>query len=130
MLLDAVLARAKGSSCIFEKRPLRYRFGVLNYGEIPGFTNPADGDPWDILAPGYSRELPHYKPYKIRGVLGVYVLENGNHKIAVRVGAAGYRADRCSRDIAAYCKNYSAFTNVRGIYMPITELRLRQHLPT
>ena len=49
--------------CVFENRK---KFPFKNYGEIPKTCNPADGDPWDIFAPGYHIKIPRDKKYKIK----------------------------------------------------------------
>ena len=54
-----------------EKRPKKYKFGSKNYGEIPGWINKSDGDPWDVFAPGYAYDLKINKQYKIKSVIGV-----------------------------------------------------------
>lgn len=105
--------------CILEKRPLKYKFGTYNYGEIIGLVNRADGDRWDIFAPGYGKELPMYKKYKIQRILGIYLLSNGNHKIAVRLSVPSFTTKQAEREIKDYCKNYTKFTKVAGKYINI-----------
>ena len=90
-----------------ESRPPRYLFGTKNYGEVRGgWYNRADGDPWDIFVPGYDHALPRRTPLQVADVLGVLMLENGNHKIAVRVPVAGYSSDRARREIRTYVHRY------------------------
>lgn len=114
-----VLDNAVGKYCTMDTRPKKYKFGVMNYGEIPGWINKADGDPWDVFAPGYHNELKTNSLYKIHSIIGVYFLENGNHKIAVRLHAPGFDANKSTRDVKNYCRNYSAFTKVKGQYLEI-----------
>ena len=104
------------TKCKFEDRPKKYKY-VNNYGDIPGMYNRADGDPWDVFAPGYERTLPFEKLYKVRGIMGILVLENGNHKIAVRLNATGYNPDKVERDIKKYCRKYLEFTKIRGQFI-------------
>ena len=101
--------------CVFEKRK---NFPFRNYGEIPKTHNPADGDPWDIFAPGYHTRIPTNKKYKIKRIIGVYWLENGNHKIAVRVNYPGFDPQWASEDIRRSCKGYTKKTGVKGFYIP------------
>ena len=104
--------------CIFENRPAKYKFGAYNYGEIPIWYNRADGDPWDIFAPGYKYNLSHNVPYVIDKVIGVYVLENGNHKIAVRLKHLPIHSKKYEKYIInKYIKNYSNYTKIKGQYM-------------
>lgn len=121
MPLEHVLAHAVHSDvhrAVFERRPRRYMFGCHNYGDIPGLINAADGDPWDVFAPGYPfRALRIGRPYRIQSVVGVYLLANGNHKIAVRVHAAGYDEGRAAREIERFCRDYTRGTGVAGVWM-------------
>ena len=116
--LDHVLVHATAHRAVFESRPRRYMFGCRNYGDIPGLVNAADGDPWDVFAPGYEwRALAVGRPYRIRSVMGVYLLANGNHKIAIRVHAPGYDEDRARREIERFCRAYTRGTGVPGVWM-------------
>ena len=96
-----------------ERRPKRHMFGSLNYGDLPGYRNDADGDPWDVFAPGYEASLP-FANYASTGVLGVLMLANGNHKIAITIDHPGYDAQRARREIRRYCRTYCHRTNVAG----------------
>ena len=100
-------------TCVLEPR---VRFPYKNYGEIPRTCNPADGDAWDVFVPGYHRRLPTGRPLKIKKFLGLYVLENGNHKIAVRVDYPGFDPAWVRADIEKSCKGYTRMTGVRGVY--------------
>lgn len=97
-----------------EYRIKKYKFGTLNYGEIPGLYNLADGDPWDVFAPGYEKIIPINKPYKVKEIIGIFMLENGNHKIAVRLFLPGFDFIRAHKEIIKYCKNYSQKTKIKG----------------
>ena len=103
---------------VFENRHPRYCFGVKNYGEVRGTCNPADDDPFDVFAPGYSRRLPFGKEYVCKDIIGVYELENGNHKIAVRLFVPSVNEDAIDREIEAYCERYSRFTRKKGTWRP------------
>ena len=102
--------------CVFESRK-RFPFG--NYGEIPNTRNPADGDPWDVFAPGYHKKIPRNRMYRIKKIIGVYYLENGNHKIAVRVNHEGFDPKWVQKDIRRSCTCYTRKTGVKGFYIPI-----------
>mgnify|MGYP001370731223 CR=1 FL=1 len=118
--LDYVLKNAIGKECQFEYRPKKYMFGISNYGDIPEWINKADGDPWDIFAPGISSKLPINKKFVIKKILGILLLENGNHKIAIKVNTKGYDKDRCLDDINTYCKKYTKFQNMNGVFIHFT----------
>lgn len=103
------------AKAVFENRIPRYMFGSRNYGDIPSLPpNVSDGDPWDVFAPGYKYRLPVGVEYTIMAVVGVFHLRNGNDKIAIRVQKAGYDPRRAEREVARYCKRYSAYTGVPG----------------
>lgn len=112
--LGAALDKLRSKATVrLERRPAKYMFGCLNYGELPGYRNDADGDPWDIFAPGYEGTLPH-TTYTCTGVLGVLLLENGNHKIGVTIDHAGYDEARARAEIRRYCRSYCRRTRVCG----------------
>ena len=104
---------------VFEDRPTKYLFGTLNYGDVvPPYINGADGDPWDVFAPGYDMRLSFERTYLVSGVMGVFHLENGNHKIAVRLREPGFDPLRAEAEIETYCRDYSRHTGVRGRFLP------------
>lgn len=110
-----------GKNCIMEKRPKKYKFGTKNYGEIPGWINKADGDPWDVFVPGYGYDLKINKNYKIKSVIGVFELKDGNHKIAVKLYVPGYCEMNAYRDIATYCQRYSNYTGISGKFVKLVD---------
>ena len=99
-------------NAVFEYRPHYAMFGTKNYGEIISkyekqqMINPADNDPWDVFAPGYNFKLKYNKRYKIKEILGIFLLNNGNHKIAIRVNVPGFDEKRALAEIKLYCKTY------------------------
>lgn len=107
--------------CTFEKRPKKYKFGVSNYGEIKSWINSADGDPWDVFAPGYKMNIEINKPVRIEKVIGIFLLENGNHKIAVRVKNIPITSSSFEKkQIQKYCKEYSNYTKINGTFVSLT----------
>ncbi len=103
-----VIRNIKGMRCVFENRPKRYMFGCNNYGDIPGVYNRADGDPWDIFAPGYNyKELKINREYRIKRVIGYLKLDDGNHKIAVLVYVPGYSKRKAINEIRRYTEQYT-----------------------
>lgn len=104
----------------FEDRPEKYKFGTKNYGDIPGLYNKSDGDPWDVFAPGYSYTLSTSNSYRIKKILGILLLENGNHKIAVKLYASqapGFNYKRAMKEIDTYCSKYTRGMRLRGEYL-------------
>ena len=67
-----------------EQRPTKYMFGTNNYGEILDTLNPSDGDPWDVIVPGYSA-FNTDSIYNISQFEGVIIMPNGNHKLIVDI---------------------------------------------
>jgi hypothetical protein len=123
-----VLNQLKNEShvCKFEKRPAKFMFGVKNYGELPLWVNKADGDPWDVFAPGYKTSLKN-KNYSIGKVIGIFFLENGNHKIAVRIKNIPVDSIKYENEqIEKYARKYSDYTKVNGKYLPIKKIILEK----
>ena len=103
-----VIRNIKKFRCVLEDRPKRYMFGCNNYGDIPGVYNRADGDPWDIFAPGYNyKELKINREYRIKRVIGYLKLDDGNHKIAVLVYVPGYSKRKAINEIRRYTEQYT-----------------------
>ena len=100
-----------------EYRPVRWMFGCTNYGEVYGnLYNPADGDRYDVFAPGYATRLPTGVVYRVRDILGVLEMSNGNHKIAVRLDVGGYDAARAQTEILRYCHEYTRRMRRHGVW--------------
>ena len=112
-----------------EKRPKRFMFGTLNYGEIPSLRNAADKCAWDVFVPGYDCALPINTPMQIEQIIGVLMLESNNHKIAVRVAHPGYDETRCTFEIARYCAEYTNRMHLHGKFVPFEVLRARGGIP-
>lgn len=122
-VLKKLLQHPNNYNCVFENRPVKYKFGTRNYGEIPLWYNRADGDPWDVFAPGYKYNLVYNFPYVIDKIIGVFVLENGNHKIAVRLKDLPIHSRKYEKHIInKYMKNYSDYTKIKGQYMTLRSL--------
>lgn len=110
--LETVLGHLAGgrSQVVFDARPRKYKFGTRNYGEVAHeWRNAADGDRWDVFAPGLPRALPTGRPFRVRAVLGVLWLPNGNHKIAVRLAADQglYNETRAREETARFVNEYT-----------------------
>lgn len=95
-----------------EKRPKKFMFGLNHYGEIPSTLNHADGDPWDVLVPGY-KNLPIGEKLKMKRILGVLLLGNGNHKLIVDVHSSEMRnQEQANKELLSYKKRYAKHTKL------------------
>jgi len=100
---------------VFENRKSRYMFGCNNYGEIPKLLNSSDGDAWDIFAPGYSyKHLKFDQEYKIKDLIGVFQLKNGNHKLAIKVYVNDFDESKAKLEIKRYVNIYKRRTGKIG----------------
>lgn len=101
--------------CKLEKRPEKYMFGSKNYGEIVGTVNPADGDAWDIIVPGYEA-LDVEELYTIKKIEGVIVMPNGNHKLIANININKKRnsTKSCRDEIFQYRRLYNKICKRRG----------------
>ena len=102
-----------------EPRAAKWMFGSVNYGEVWGnLYNPADGDRYDVFAPGYATRLPtgSDRRYRVRDILGVLEMENGNHKIAVHLDVPGYDAARARAEIHRYGHEYTRRMRRHGVW--------------
>jgi len=88
-------------------------YGIINHYEIEGYTNPADGDFWDVVIPGYSHKIRTTEFYT-NDVIGVFILESGNHKIFMKINYPGYNSQKSHRDILKYCEEYIRINNIKG----------------
>ena len=104
--------------------------GVRNYGEVIGFRNRADGDRWDVFAPGLRSELPEDEPYRVTGVLGVVLIKGGNHKLAVELEAphAPTSKEAVAEDVRTFVRVYGethpGTSKARVRYLALDEFEL------
>lgn len=91
----------------------QHTYGIINQYEIEGYTNPADGDFWDVVIPGYSHKIRTTEFYT-NDVIGIFILESGNHKIFMKINYPGYNSQKSRRDISKYCKEYTRINNING----------------
>tara|TARA_B100001057_G_C22537120_1_gene828083 strand:- start:142 stop:516 length:375 start_codon:yes stop_codon:yes gene_type:complete len=117
--LGYVLEYYKNYNAVLEYRPEKYMFGTNNYGEIVGLKNRADGDRWDIFIPGYNFKLEIGKETKIMKIIGFLYLNNGNHKIAIRVNEKGFNKQMCQAEIAEYTQTYLYKNRKKGMFIYI-----------
>ena len=94
-----------------EKRSTNF---IKNYGEIPSYVNRADGDPWDVIVPGYPK-LETDKPMKLKKLLGVYTLPNGNHQLIVDVQTSHKKdKNKFYKDVTSFQRKYEKHTKLVG----------------
>jgi len=87
---------------------------LRNYGEVVGFRNRADGDRWDILAPGLPAQLPAGSRHRLSNVLGVILIKGGNHKLVVALEGNRPDAAAVKKDIKTFVETYRrSHSNVR-----------------
>lgn len=87
---------------------------INNYGEIPGYINAADGDPWDIIVPGYP-QLDIGTPIKLKKLLGVYTIPNGNHKLIIDVHSNHTKNEELfRREVNTFRRKYEKHTKLTG----------------
>ncbi len=88
---------------------------ISNYGEIPSLINAADGDPWDVLIPGYPR-LETSRKFRLKELLGIYKLPDGNHKLIVDIHDRLLHQDKCmiKDEIEKFKAKYEKRTKLHG----------------
>ena len=121
--LEFVLMNIVGTKIRLEARPTKYLFGSLNYGEVvENWYNRADGDRWDVFAPGYKKHLS-VGDYTVDSIVGILKLDNENHKIAVRLSDANGDKDntfceiRCCTEVERYTNIYTKRVKVNGEFV-------------
>jgi inorganic pyrophosphatase len=108
-------ARTRPLFVKLEDRPLKYMFGTRNYGEIIGTINKADGDPWDVIVPGYTQKLPRNAELLITRIQGIIYLQNGNHKLIVDVRTNIKKNNKLQlKEIINYRNRYEDIVKLRG----------------
>jgi len=86
-----------------------------NYGEVVGFRNRADGDRWDVLVPGFEKQLAAGSRHRLSAVLGVILVKGGNHKLVVALGGDKPDPAAVKADIEDFVEAYAAsHANVRS----------------
>ncbi|KAL1500486.1 hypothetical protein AB1Y20_013143 [Prymnesium parvum] len=103
---------------------MQHRDDVKNYGEVLGFRNRADGDRWDVFAPGLSSQLPLGEPLLLRRVMGVLLVKGGNHKLAVELEPphAPESRELIQSDIVAFTRAYLSTHTVSRARVKYLEL--------
>jgi len=96
-----------------EKRNPDWMYGIHNHAEFVGLMNPHDNCLWDALIPGYKDTLVTNKKYKLKDIIGIYILENGNHKIVCKIFKQGYNSRKAKRDVKRYMKKYFKKHNLK-----------------
>ena len=115
IILQQLVSTNRTFFICLQNRPRKYMFGTNNYGEITGSLNKADGDPWDVIVPGYHHLDINIK-YKLKSIDGIILLNNGNHKLIIDVYTDSVR---CSyryirEEIYRYRRKYSNICRIYG----------------
>ena len=95
---------------ILQKRPKKF---INNYGELPNYINNADGDPWDVIVPGYP-SLDIEKPLRFKKLLGVYTLPDNNHKLIIDVHTSVKKHKTIDNDVFVFKRKYEKHNKISG----------------
>ena len=52
--------------------------------------------------------------FKTNNIIGIYLIEDGNHKIFMKIEHQGFQNNRAKRDIKKYITNYKKINNLSG----------------
>ncbi len=110
---DVITKKNKLNLLIEDRISNGYRtYGIENHAEFMDYMNPHDKCLWDAIIPGYNYRFKPDSRYKSQKIIGMLLLSDGNHKIAVRVQKPGYNKTRAKKDINTYVTNYlSSYLN-------------------
>ena len=97
----------------------RTTYGMNNHAEFIDYHNPHDNCLWDAVVPGYRKKMNGGNKYKTTKIIGAYVLDNGNHKIAVKVNCPGYSSIKAKTDMKRYITNYKNKIPVNGKWVEL-----------
>ena len=109
------LLKKKDLIAVFENRlKLGYKtYSIINHAELVNIINPADGDPWDLVIPGYGYSLCLHKTFNVQEVKKVLFVEGGNHKIFIRVNVPGYQEDLAERQMNEFKRDYERLNGLK-----------------
>lgn len=113
--LDELLQKFKENKLNIKMEHERYKLGwrmysILNHAEVSGYTNPSDGDLWDIVIPGYNHQIKQTY-FKSNHIIGIFKLSDGNSKIFMRIDYDGYDPKRSKEDFEKFTKEYLFWNN-------------------
>ncbi len=102
------LLKHKSFNMIIEDRiGMGYKtYGIDNHAEFKDYMNPHDNCLWDAIIPGYNYVLDPNGKFRSQKIIGVLLLSDGNHKIAIRIHKPGYDKNQAKNDIKTYVNNY------------------------
>ena len=86
-------------------------YGIINQAELLTYINPTDNELWDIIIPGYDYKIRR-KNFKTNDTIGICYVEDGNHKIFMKIDHKGFNKKRAINDIKTYLKNYKQNNNL------------------
>ena len=109
---------------VIENRPkLKFNeYGLNNHGEFIDYMNPHDNCYWDAIIPGYLNKITYDKYLTTTGIIGIFFIEDGNHKIAIRVNEPGFDLRKSKQDVKDFIINYKQQTKIRGIWISVENL--------
>jgi len=126
-LIELLKKIEKEKQCILmePRYEMGYRiYSIINHGEVRGYINLSDGDLWDVVIPGYKCKLKK-REYMSNEILGLFILNNGNSKIFMRVCEEGYDNERAVEDIKKYIKEYLYWNDVEGEWVEYKKFKGR-----
>jgi hypothetical protein len=96
----------------------RNTYKMNNHAEFIDYHNPHDNCFWDAVIPGYSKRLKGGQRFKTKDIIGVYVLDNGNHKVAIKLDSCPkgytYSKKKAQSDMKRYITIYKNKIPVQG----------------
>tara|TARA_B100000575_G_C23134334_1_gene658596 strand:- start:2179 stop:2586 length:408 start_codon:yes stop_codon:yes gene_type:complete len=96
----------------------RNTYKMNNHAEFIDYHNPHDNCYWDAVIPGYNKKFKGTDKFNTSKIIGVYVLDNGNHKVAVQINSAPkgyiYSEKKAITDMKRYITTYKKKIPVSG----------------
>lgn len=83
-----IIEQGSAVAVVERRRNARWRnlTSIVDYGELLGFRNRADGDRWDVIFAGLPAGMLRVGvEYPVSSLLGVVLIKGGNHKLVVEL---------------------------------------------
>ena len=102
-------------------------YGIINHAEVVGFINPSDNNLWDVIIPGYNKQLKE-KYFETKHIIGVYKTSDGNSKIFMRVNSDEYDPKRSELDLKAFINELNECPSLTSIQLQLKDLNFFNRL--
>lgn len=90
-------------------------YQMNNHAEFINYFNPYDKCLWDAIIPGYRDKFVGGSQHRVKKIIGVYLLKNGNHKVAIQIDSnKNYDIKKALKDTKRYITNYKKQIPVYG----------------